>query len=81
MAGLRHAGENKHFAGDNKVLKSINQVTAYCTYCASIAQRSALSACIKYFYLNHLLPRNFAAVVAKLPDIRTRLLVFFFFFF
>ena len=55
---------------------SINYMNAHCAYCTSIAQCSALSACIKCFYLELICYfRNFVEFVAKLPDVHARLYV------
>ena len=68
MAELCHAGENKHFASENKVLmKSLHIAPA--VHQLGDAQRWVHASNV--FISNHLLPRNFAEFVAKLPDVRT----------
>ena len=64
---LHHASENKHFAGENKVLKSIDQATAYWAYYAAHLLHDAQSwvSGSKVLILNHVLPRNFDEFVAK----------------
>ena len=44
------------------------------TFCASIARFSALSARIKLFYFESFVDKEFAKLVAKLPDVSTSLL-------
>ena len=66
---FHHAGENKHFADENKVLKSIEPLHFVSVHQLRNAQGFVCAS--NDFILNHLLPRNLAEFVAKLRDVCT----------